>query len=217
MINIFGHRLRILVCLAAIFSYAIPAAADNSQEKYNAQITGYVDPAYDGQKFKSIIVYAPDVSLENRSAVEENIVKILSSFGIFAQRGIDIIPPTRDQNISERNDLLAESGVQATLTLKTDLISSDIMQADTEVFPGVISKQFDPSSGTLVDHQGPPIVTGGEVRQIPKGTFTLTLSDNRSGGVIWKASVQARGIYKIGLPSVALLTAANELRRKGLI
>lgn len=217
MTEILGQRVRIFIGLATFLLCAIPAAADISQLKHDVQITSYLDPAYDGQRFKSIIVYAPDLPLDKRLTIESLAATRLNQIGISAQRGIDLIPPTRDENESNRNDLLLKSGLEALLTLKTYETSVSISKEDSIVAPGATLRRLDPQSGKFVPYQTPPTLIEGTITEIPRGEYSLTLSTIKDMRVIWKASVKASGNYENGLGEVVFSRGIEEIRRLNLI
>ncbi|MEN3949914.1 hypothetical protein [Iodidimonas sp. SYSU 1G8] len=184
-----------------IFSYN-PCKADiiSNSLDYNVKVFGFTDPLFTGKKIMSIVVYAPDVPLDERADVEGAAVDLLKALGINATRGIEVIPPTRDDQADE---ILSSSEAEATLLVKTIELGFEERSTKTHV-----TKDFRTGEETTLP---------GRTWKTPLGKFNIELRTNVNRTVLWRATSVAKGNYKIGIAGAAISGAINTLRKDGLI
>ncbi len=79
--------------------------------------TGYIDPAYRGAAFSSLVIDARVNGLAEREAIERNAVMEAQRIGVPATASIDIVPPTRDTGEQARKRKIMNTGAAAVLEI----------------------------------------------------------------------------------------------------
>ena len=81
------------------------------------QMSTYKDPKYTEKSYTSFLVMSNFSDLENKAYFESKMKEELASLGLSAQRGIDIILPTREYSDAQFAQAVKASGAQALLSV----------------------------------------------------------------------------------------------------
>jgi hypothetical protein len=214
MLNPFHGFLMVLLCL----SPALHSHAQSSDEDNNYSINSYVNPEYKIGPYESILVYAPDVLLDQRKDIEGAVVKKLQGMGLTGVSAIEIIPPTNDDDASERNAEIQKSGTDATIIINTKSLYVESRQHQSRIISRS-SRKIDSQSGEIVADPDPPppILRQGDFYEVPVGNFSIRLISNSDLKTAWKATIHIKGDYQFGLSAAALMHGLDDLRKLGLL
>jgi len=120
--------MRGLILLFVVATISISACVSTN-------VSGYVDPDFDGVGYSKIAVLADTPDYEWRNDIEERVSKrIRKKSASDAVRYMDVVPPTRELSVEEAEARLLEAGVDAVLLVAVD--STEVSQKISMYFYG---------------------------------------------------------------------------------
>jgi len=175
-----------------LFGLALAGCASTS-------LTAYQDPAFASASFGKVAVVATGVQLDERMALENQLVGALRNKRVTAESTLRLFPPTRPMSDEEMDAALLADGYDAILTVQRVEAGSHVEPSWTAMFGG-------DAAGNTAEHL--------------YASFETRLVDLRSSQVAWMASARTGGSEYAGgdklLDSFANRTA-DELEGRQLL
>lgn len=169
----------------------------------STEITSYVDPVYrTGGYFSSVAVFADGVGLKERQIIEDEVTARFEKEGVFALRGIDIIPPTRKPTAKEWANLVIASGAETVLMINGASKDTHQTYIPPTYHPGYSYTTVN-AFGVVTTHRSPGYTTGGYATSSPSAAYTAVLIDIQTGQNIWTADAISHGDDATGFDDLA--------------
>jgi hypothetical protein len=185
-------------------------------------VYGYKDPKFASHRFQSVIVYAPNMSLQEREIVETTAVTDLNSRGVSAIGSMAIVPPTRNLSQEDSAKALIESGYEGVLVFSEAGKSATETYVPPTYHPGSSTSSVNVVGNTAYvnTYTSPGYTTGGYSISKPISAYAAALLYMKSGEMAWQAELSSRGSafddYE-SLAKSAARTAVSELSSVGLL
>lgn len=161
-----------------------------------ATVSSFTDPKYVGHgKFKSVMVIGNEMSLDERKAAEAAMFESLAGRKLKVEKGLQWIFPTRSYTLKEASDQVLKSKVETVLMITTKSKGTIQTHVPQMYWPGTSHSTVNVvgNQAYINTYSTPGYTTGGYGITKPKGTYIALLIDAKTGAVIWRGDVSARG------------------------
>lgn len=192
------------------------------------EMHSFVDPAFRDRSYQNIVVAVQLDQLDRRDDAETIFVTTLAAPGLSCRRALDIIPPTREVNDAELNQVLADADADGLLMIRmTDYYEDQVYvpPSSTTYTTGNLSANtyyYRNQANTYgqINSTSQTYTSGGYTIKKPRLRHEATLWDIESGKKAWIGGTFTRGNgyarFKHLMSSLANEVKAT-LEREGLV
>ena len=189
----------------------------------STKITSFRDPEFrTGYSIGKIVVGAPELPLTERLAVETKFVEAFEKASVVAVRAVDLLPPTRQFTGDQIAQILDQNSVDTLLLMVGYMKSTQSTYIPQTHYPGQTTGTVNYIGNTAYfqAQTSPGFTAGGFSVKKPVFSYTLNLSDHRTGKIVWTASGTGRGNKWANAEDFGHSTAATtlaELKNEGFL
>lgn len=179
-------------------------------------LTSYSDPSLSsGYRLGKVMVFAGELPLDERAAVETKFVEQFASEKVQAVRGMDVLPPTRQFTQEEVGQVVQREGVDSVLMMVGYSKSTSSTYVPPTYYPGNTTGtvQYFGNTAYIQTYTQPGYTTGGYSIRKPVYAYKLNLHDARTGQIVWTASADARGSAFADAETFGYSTAATTITK----
>ncbi|WP_460240940.1 hypothetical protein [Aurantivibrio infirmus] len=155
----------------------------------STRMTSFVDPAFRGTSYSSVLVSSNIAELEGKGFMESTICARFLAYGIDCSRSIDIFPPTRQFTDEQWLENFNNSGAQALIAVElTDAYSTQTYVPQTTTTSGNVT-----SYGNTAYYNQSTNTSGGYNINKPVEKYKITIIDGTNGKVAMIATSTTGG------------------------
>ncbi len=209
--NFHTTKRRIVTLLLAMTAAALAGCT-------TTEMTSFVDPAYDGERFEKILVSTNYDDLIQADHLEQAMVKELQREGATATASLAEFPPTRQRPAGgEQSGTAQQRGYDALLEVHLIAYEEEVAYIPPTYYVHEIENRNRDRGGFTTSWSTVSASPGRTVRY-PRPTHRLTLHNLESGETVWIAEAFSSGDANIDVLFDALAKeAVRRMRSDGVL
>jgi hypothetical protein len=147
------------------------------------------NPKYSSINIKRILVAVPFDDLELRKYAENEFERQLEIYNYEIVKAIDVMPPIQNYSAEETASILKSNnitGILIVMLTNAYSVQSYIPQSSSTTSNATIQ-------GNSITGQSRTTTSGGYYVSKPRNSFEVTLYENSTGDIVWKATTNTSG------------------------